>query len=435
MSTPSTPVTDEGQRELAKETGKSAGKIGVSLLVAIALGYVFSFLTPRLLGPVDNAVFASFWGILMGLGSALSPLEQELSRQSAVASMDGGRVGKPALRALAVGAAAIAVVAAVTIAVPVLNQRLYSGHLELGVIALCGGIAFACQFAMRGLLVGHNRIRPYSWLVVAEAAVRAVLLGLVVIAGLTGVVSFAIAAAVGSFAWLLFVRSARGMIDTSVEGDGWRPITSRILLLLLSAGLTASVITGYPALVNVLAPGGDATRVGVLFATLQVSRVPLLLLSPLQALAVPTVVRLSGSADGMHRLRRLLVLGTLGTLVLGVVGALVGLVIGPWVVQLLFGSNYALAQGWWVAGMVWGAVLLTAMQLMTAVLVARTQANKVLVTWAVVAVSTALVLLLLPGDTILRAVVGLAVGPTVGLVVAAAFVLRRPGNVQGTPGV
>ncbi|WP_407655579.1 hypothetical protein [Amycolatopsis rhabdoformis] len=431
----STPVTADSEPSLARETGKSAGKIGISLLVAIALGYVFSFLTPRLLGPIDNAVFASFWGILMGLGGALSPLEQELSRQSAVASMDGGRVGKPALRALTVGAVAIAVVAAVTIAVPVLNQRLYSGHLELGVIALCGGIAFACQFATRGLLVGHNRIRPYSWLVVAEAALRAVLLGLVVVAGLTGVVSFAIAAAVGSFAWLLFLRPARRLVDPNLEGEGWRPVTSRILLLLLGAGLTASVITGYPALVNVLAPGGDATRVGVLFATLQVSRVPLLLLTPLQALAVPTVVRLSGSTDGRHRLRRLLALGTVGTLVVGVVGALVGLLIGPWLVKLLFGANYASAEGWWVAGMVWGAVLLTALQLMTAVLVARTQANKVLVTWAVVAVSTALVLVLLPGDTILRAVVGLAVGPTVGLVVAAAFVLRRPGNVRATPGV
>ena len=131
----------------------------------------------------------------------------------------------------------------------------------------------------------------------------------------------------------------------------------------------------------------------------------------------------------------IIALGTLGTLVVGVVGALVGLLIGPWLVKLLFGAKYASAEGWWVGGMVWGAVLLTAMQLMTAVLVARTQANKVLVTWAVVAVSTALVLLFLPGDTILRAVVGLAVGPTVGLVVAAAFVLRRPGNVKSLPGV
>ncbi|MET7997874.1 hypothetical protein ABZU76_44015 [Amycolatopsis sp. NPDC005232] len=435
MSTPSTPVTDEGQRELAKETGRSAGKIGISLLVAIALGYIFTFAATIFLGPVNNAVFASFWGILMGLGGALSPLEQELSRQSAVASVEGARVGRSALRALAVGMVAVAVVAAATLAVPVLKDRLYGGHVELGVITLFGGIAFACQFATRGLLVGGNSIKHYSRLVVAEAAVRAVLMGLVVLAGISGITTFAIAAAAGSFAWLLFVRPARRLVDLETDGEGWRPVTSRILLLLLSAGLTASVITGYPALVNLLAPGGDAVKVGVLFAALQVSRVPLLLLSPLQALAVPTVVRLSGTTDGMQRLRRLIALGALGAIGVGVLGAVIGWLIGPWVVQLLFRSQFQGAQGWWIAGMVWGAVLLTALQLMTAVLVARTQANKVLVTWAVVAVSTALVLLLLPGDTILRAVVGLAVGPTVGLVVAAAFVLRRPGNVQGTPGV
>ncbi|WP_033293004.1 hypothetical protein [Amycolatopsis jejuensis] len=428
-------VTEEGQPSLARETGRSAGRIGIFLLVAIALGYVFSFLTPRLLGPVDNAVFASFWGILMGLGSALSPLEQELSRQSAVAEVDGGRVGKPALRALVVGMVCVALVAAITLAVPVLADRLYGGRPELGVITLCGGIAFACQFATRGLLVGHNAIKPYSWLVVAEAVARAVLLGLVVVAGFTGMTALAIAAAAGSFAWLLFLRPARALVDPKADGEGWHPVTSRMLLLMLGAGLTASVITGYPALVNLLAPGGDEVRMGVLFATLQVSRVPLLLLTPLQALAVPTVVRMSGSEDGMHRLRRLIALGTLGTIVVGVVGTVVGLLIGPWLVQLLFGAKYAGAQGWWVAGMVWGAVLLTALQLMTAVLVARTQANKVLATWAVVAVSTALVLLLVPGDPVLRAVLGLAVGPTVGLVAALAFVVRKPGNVPGASDV
>ncbi|MGW4488611.1 hypothetical protein ACWEOE_32805 [Amycolatopsis sp. NPDC004368] len=435
MSTPSTPVTDEGQRELAKETGKSAGKIGISLLVAIALGYVLTLLVGRWLGPVNSKVFLSFWGILMGLGSALSPLEQELSRQSAVAKLAGHRPGKAALRALTVGALIVAVIAALTLVVPVLTDRLYDGRPELGFIVLLGALSFSCQFAARGLLVGAQKIAQYSWLVLAEAAVRVVVLTGVFLAGLTGVVSFAIAAAAGSFAWLLFVRPITGLIDPHLEGEAWRPVASRIVLLMIGAGLTASVITGYPALVSLLAPGGDDAQVGVLFNTLTVSRVPLLLLSPLQALAVPTVVRLSGSLDGMHRLRRLLAIGTIGTLVVGVVGFVVGLLIGPWLVKLLYGPDFV-AQGWWVAGMVWGAVLLTAMQLMTAVLVARTQANKVLVTWAVVAVSTALVLLLLPGDTILRAVVGLAVGPTVGLVVAAAFVLRRPaGNVQATPGV
>ncbi|MFJ1766368.1 hypothetical protein ACIOD2_38980 [Amycolatopsis sp. NPDC088138] len=423
-----------GDRELAKETGRSAGKIGISLLVAIGLGYVLTLLATRWLGPENSKVFLSFWGILMGLGSALSPLEQELSRQSAVAALEGERAGRPALRALTVGAVTVAVVAVVTLTVPVLSDRLYAGNTALGVIVLCGAVSFACQFAARGLLVGQQRIRPYSWLVVAEAAVRVLVLFGIVAAGLTGLTSFAIAAAAGSFAWLLFVRPVSGLVDPGQEGEGWRPVTARILVLMAGAGLTASVITGYPAMVSLLAPGGSDADVGVLFATLTVSRVPLLLLSPLQALAVPTVVRLSGTAEGMHRLRRLLALGAVGTVVLGVVGAVVGLLIGPWLVQLLYGAKFV-AQGWWVAWMVWGAVVLTALQLMTAVLVARKQANKVLVTWAVVAVATAVTLLVVPGDPILRAVSGLAAGPTLGLAVVLVFVLRRPGNLQAASDV
>ena len=431
----SSPMTDEADsRSLAKETGRSAGKIGISLLVAIALGYVLTLLATRWLGPENSKVYLSFWGILMGLGSALSPLEQELSRQSAVAALDGGRAGKPALRALTVGAVTVAVVAALTLVVPVLSDRLYAGQTGLGVVVLCGAIAFACQFAARGLLVGQQRIKPYSGLVVAEAAVRVLVLFGVFFAGLTGLTSFAIAAAAGSFAWLLFVRPVSGLVDPHAEGEGWGPVTARILILMAGAGLTASVITGYPAMVSLLAPGGSDADVGVLFATLTVSRVPLLLLSPLQALAVPTVVRLSGTADGVHRLRRLLALGALGTVALGVVGALVGWLIGPWLVSLLYGSKFV-AQGWWVAWMVWGAVLLTALQLMTAVLVARKQANKVLVTWAVVAVTTAVVLLVAPGDPVFKAVAGLAVAPTLGLAVVLVFVLRRPGNVQPAPDV
>ncbi|SFW58067.1 Membrane protein involved in the export of O-antigen and teichoic acid [Amycolatopsis australiensis] len=421
----SSPMAEADGRSLARETGRSAGKIGFSLLVAIALGYVLTLLATRWLGPQNSKVYLSFWGILMGLGSALSPLEQELSRQSAVAALDGGRAGKPALRALTVGAVTAAVVAALTLVVPVLSDRLYAGNTGLGVIVLCGAVAFACQFAARGLLVGQQRIKPYSGLVVAEAAVRVLVLFGVFFAGLTGLTSFAIAAATGSFAWLLFVRPVSRLVDPHADGEGWRPVTGRILVLMTGAALTASVITGYPAMVSLLAPGGSDAAVGVFFATLTVSRVPLLLLSPLQALAVPTVVRLSGTEDGRHRLRKLLAAGALGTVVVGVVGALAGWLIGPWLVKLLYGADFV-AQGWWVAWMVWGAVVLTALQLMTAVLVARKQANKVLVTWAVVAVATAVVLLAAPGDPVFKAVSGLAVAPTLGLAVVLVFVLRRP---------
>jgi O-antigen/teichoic acid export membrane protein len=406
-----------------KPQNGTAGKLGLSLLVSMGLGYVLTVACARLLQPADYAVFITFWGLVMGLGSTLSPLEQELSRQSAVAALTGGRAGKPALRAIGVGVAAV-VAFSVVILLPPINNRLFSGHWALALIVLAGGVAFACQFGVRGLLIGQRQVRPFAGLVVAEPAVRALLLGLVVVTAVSGLWTLSIAVAAGSFAWLLFLRPARRLVDVHLDGESWSVITRRMLVLLLGAALTASVITGYPALVGLLAPGGDKAKTGGLFAALVVARIPLTLIGPVQSLAVPFVVRLSATDAGKHKLRRVLVLGTAGALVVAAVGALVGDLVGPWAVALLNGSKYQVA-GWAVAGLVWSSVLLVPMQLLTAVLVARTQANRVLVTWAVVTVTASAILLFFPGDTVSRAVIALAAAPVAGLVVVLAFVLER----------
>jgi O-antigen/teichoic acid export membrane protein len=406
-----------------KPQGGTAGKLGVSLLVSMALGYVLTVACARLLQPADYAVFITFWGLVMGLGSTLSPLEQELSRQSAVAALTGGRAGKPALRAIGVGIAAV-VAFSLVILLPPVNERLFGGHWALALLVLAGGVAFACQFGVRGLLIGQHQVKQFAGLVIAEPAVRAVLLGVVVVTAMSGLWTLSTAVAAGSFAWLLFARPARRLVDVDLDGESWSVITRRMLVLLLGAALTACVITGYPALVGLLAPGGDKAKTGGLFAALVVARIPLTLIGPVQSLAVPFVVRLSATEAGQHRLRRVLALGTVGALALAAVGALVGDLVGPWAVALLNGSKYHV-EGWAVAGLVWSSVLLVPMQLLTAVLVARTQANRVLVTWAVVTVTAAAILLFGPGDTVLRAVLALAAAPVAGLVVVLAFVLGR----------
>ncbi|MFC9255969.1 hypothetical protein ACFWMR_39185 [Amycolatopsis thailandensis] len=416
-------VSDE---KLAKSTGKSAGRIGVYLLIAIALGYALTVVWGRTLSKADNAVLLSFWGMLMGLGAALSPLEQEISRQSAHAALDGRKAGRPAVIAFVTSAIAVVVVALITL-IPPVTEKVYGGQFALAVIVLAGGVSFAFQFAARGLLIGQDHVRSYSWLILVEAAVRILVVAALVVAGLTQLYWFAVAAATGSFAWLLFARGAARLVDPELDADEpAKPIVTNMLMLLAGAGLTASVITGYPALVSLLAPGGDKDALGVLFLALFVARTPLTLMAPVQALAVPTVVRLSSTEEGKHRLRRLLALGSVGALALAALGALIGWLIGPWVVRLVYGAKND-PQAWWMAGLVWSSVLLAAMQLLAAVLVAQAKAKKVLITWAAVVVATALVLLFFPGDTVVRAVVGLAAGPTVGLLVVMGFVVR------GTP--
>jgi O-antigen/teichoic acid export membrane protein len=409
------------------EVGKSAGKVGVAILVGSALGYAVTVTVGRLLSPGEFTVFITFWGIAFGLGSALSPIEQEVGRLSALAALGKGKAGMDTVRSFAVGAAAAAV-AGLVLLIPGVNERLFTGHYGLGPVILVAGIAFAAQFAVRGLLVGRHQVTPYSWLIVVEAAIRPLLIGLLVVFGLVGMVPLAVAVGVGSFAWLVFLGRASGMIDRGLPGEPWGPVIRRVLVLMLGAALTASVITGYPAMVRLLAPGGDEGRLGALFAALTIARVPLLMFAAVQALAVPVVVRLSSSVDGLRTLRRMLALGTVGALVLAAVGALAGLLVGPWLVRLLYGADYQV-DGAAVAGLVWSSVLLATVQLLAAVLVARKQANLVLAVWAVVAVAGALVLALWPGETVLRATLGLVIGPTAGLVIAVSLVLRPRTNV------
>ncbi|GAB3504245.1 hypothetical protein [Amycolatopsis cihanbeyliensis] len=404
-------------------TRRSVGKVGVALIIGSLLGYALTVAVGRLLTPAEFAVFITFWGIVFGLGSALSPLEQEVSRLSAVAARDGGRAGRDALRSLAVGAAVV-VLAALVLLIPAVNERVFEEHYGLAVVVLVAAVAFAVQFAVRGLLMGQEQVTPYSWLLIVEAGVRPLLVAAIALAGLTGMIPLALAVGAGSFAWVVFARRARGLVDGARPGEPWGPVSRRVLTLMLSAALTASVITGYPAMARLLAPEGDEDRMGALFAALTVARIPLLMFAAVQALAVPAVVKLSGSEEGVRRLRRLLALGTVGALALAAVGALVGLLVGPWLVSLFYGQDYQV-DGPAVAGLVWSSVLLAMIQLLSAVLVARTQANRMLVTWAVIAVSSALVLSFWPGDTVLRAVLGLVIGPTVGLVVALVFVSQR----------
>ncbi|MDQ2583199.1 lipopolysaccharide biosynthesis protein [Saccharothrix yanglingensis] len=408
-----------------RPAGRSLGVVGIAVLIAAGLGYPILIIAGRVLSPADSAVFLTFWGLVFGVGSTLSPVEQEVSRLAAVAHVAGGRAGAAAGRTVVVAAAAVGVFGLCTLLPPV-SGRLFGEHAGLAVVSLVGSLGFALLFGTRGLLVGSHRHKPYGALVVAEALIRLVLFGGAALLGMNGLVPLAVAVAAGSFAFLPFGRLSSSLYDRGHGAEPWGRVARRILVLMLGAALTASVLTGYPAIVKLFAAPGDAEVLGGLFFALTVARLPLLLLSPVQAMAVPTVVRLSRDEAGRRRLRGLLVKGSAGAFAVALAGAGVGWLLGPWAVRLLFGSQYVVA-GWAVAGLVWSSVLVGAVMLLAGVLVARTRGDLVLVLWAVVAGLSVVVLLAWPGGIVARAVAGLVIAPTVGAALATLFVLR-PGT-------
>lgn len=402
---------------------RSLGSVTIALLIASVFGYGLMILCGRLLGPELNKTFLSFWGVIFGLGSAMAPVEQEVSRLSAEAEVTGQRSNLDVVRTVVFGGS-LALLFGVLQFIPLVNDRLFAGHSELAIISLFGGLSYAVLSGFRGLLVGHQQMKSYTGILVVEPTSRIVLAGVFAVAGLADMVPLAIAVAVGTFAWLVFVPTVPKLLDRHAPGEGWRRVTSTVGQLMASAALAATVITAFPSMVSLLAPGGDVKVVGGFLTALTLARFPLIALLPVQSLAVPAVVRMSSSEDGRRKLHGWLIKGLIAAALVGTVGAVLGALLGPWIVKLIYGADFVVA-GWVVGALVLSSTLIAAMQLLAAVLIARAKANIVLWTWAATAVLTAAALAWWPADTVTRAVVGLLIGPLAGIAIALTAVWRQ----------
>ena len=416
-----------------RAAGRSdVARTGIAIAVASAAGYALLALVGRGLSPADFGVFVAVWGVVFGLGSSLSTIEQEAARDAAQTGPAGG--GPPAAAVTSAAALLAGLVAAVTL-VPAVGELLF-GRADgvFGIVVLAAALGFAAQFAVRGLLVGSGDVGGYGRLVVTEALLRLVVLVALLALARLDLRTAVVAVGVGSFAWLAWARRAGSVLPRGrVPRSTWRPALGRAASLMAGAGLIASVITGFPTLVTAFGDGAPGAAGGAVIAALTVSRVPLLLISPVQALAVPFVVRTreQPGREGAAALRRMLLLGTLATLALGAVGALLGGLLGPWAVRLVYGSGYDVPAAA-MALLVLSACLLAWTQLLSATLIALSAHRRMIAVWAVAVTATVLWLVLSPLDVVATTAVGAMVGPVAALACALPSVHRLAAAAPGT---
>ena len=399
--------------------------VGAGIAVASVAGYVLLALVGRMLTKSEFGLFLSYWGVMFGLASSLAMIEQEAARQSA----EGDTTGTVPIRRVAAAAAVIASLAAATTLLPPVAGLVYGdADSPLGALAVIAVIGFSMQFMIRGLLMGHGMVQSYSLLVVAEATARLVALAVVWLTVGASLGSVAGAVAVGAFAWLLWVRPARLLTAGTPKSDpglrSWRGPLRRAASLMLAAALTAAIITGYPTMVTAFAGGTIGDEGGTVFATLQASRVPLLFVAPLQALAVPTIIRWrdSATAEGPNA-HLLLVRALLATVAVAAVGAVAAWFVGPWGVQVAFGAKYVVAPAV-VAGLVFSACFLALLQLMSAALVAFGSYRWTGIVWGGAVLATITWLVVSPFSVTWSTVVGAIVGPLVGVTIAVVVLWR-----------
>jgi O-antigen/teichoic acid export membrane protein len=398
----------------------SVTRTGLAIGYASVAGYALLALVGRALPPAEFGLFIAFWGVLFGLGSSLSTLEQEVARKAVTGSVQAD----PPAWAITTAAGALAGVAGAVTLLPPVAELLYGqSDVRIGLVVLLAALGYAVQFATRGLLMGSGDVSGYSWLVVAEVSLRlAVLIALLLLTDLS-LPTAALAVGIGSFAWLGWTRRARVLRpERHRTRTNWRAAAGRAASLMAGTALIASMITGFPTLVTALTDGNPGASGGAVFAALIISRVPLLLIAPLQALAVPYVLRANRDGSG-SALRTGLVIGSAISVALGVVAAVVGYVAGPWLVQLMYGKGYEVVPGA-TALLFFSACLLAWTQLLSAALIGLSAHGLMLTKWILAVAATVTWLVASPLDVVGTTVVGSLIGPATALVVGVPMLWR-----------
>lgn len=396
------------------------GAIGAATLTASLLGFILLGLVARILPPDQNAAFLSIWGLIFAFGSVIAATEQEIARQATISSM-GRRKVPGSVGQIAASALALSAIGVLAFSVTPAGRTIFADSGWIVVLAIVSVSGLSVQFLARGVYLGTGRTATYVTVIVLESLLRAGLAAVLLLtADHVSLVVPVAAIAVGCFAWVPTSVGLIRAIDWGRHHERWARVAQRMGPLALANGLSAVVLTAFPSLVTVVL--GTSRGLATLFGVVTLTRVPIVLLTPLQALTVPVATRLveQGRSRELSRLQLQLAVGA--TALAAVVGA-AGYVLGPWGMRVFMGPQYDASRAL-VAILLLSSVYIAAALLQAAVCVALERYGLVLATWAIAVVTAVAVLELTSGSNESRAMWSF-VGASFAAYVASALLLRR----------
>ncbi|MGI8597322.1 MAG: lipopolysaccharide biosynthesis protein [Thermoleophilaceae bacterium] len=424
--------------------------IGVTGLVT----YAYFSLASYGLSAADYGGITLLWTSVFFVVSVLyRPVEQLLSRT--IADRDAhGRTGSSHLRVAAtiqIGFGVLFLMAVLLLREPV-QEGLFGGSSALYGVLVVAVLAYAASYFARGFLAGHRHFALYGGLVFMEAVSRCLFALAVVLGLLSGQTVVALGLAAAPLVSLLVVpfalgRRVRGERARSVPaaagvGDGGPvesagpvedittlepaspaepsagpPATETEFTMARGGGFAAAVLlimvaeqtflNAGPLLVKATEGAAGTALAGFVFNALLIARAPLQLFQAVQTSILPHLTGLfaSGEADPFRRSvnATLVAVGAFGATV-----ALGMLLLGPWVMGLLFGGDFPYGRLGLVLVAVGMGLYLAAATLNQAAL-ARGQAARAAVCW-VGSAAAFVAFLLTPGfeDRVLQVEAGFA---------------------------
>ncbi len=402
--------------------GRGAAVLSVGIGITGLVTYTYFSLASHSLADDEYGRISLLWSAVFIVVSVLyRPVEQLLSRTIAERSA-GGHVLRVA--ATIQGALGVAFVIAALIARGAIEDGLFGGSSTLYWIFVATVVAYAASYFARGFLAGHHRFGAYGLLVLLEATSRcsfavavavgitegqdAVALGMVA----APIVSLAVVPLVASFTFSAYmtenVKVAEGEPEfTLAHGSGF---AAAVLLVMLSE---QTFLNAGPLLVKATESGAEgAALAGFTFNVLLIARAPLQLFQSVQTSILPhlTQMRAKDAADEFKRTVRvtLVAISAFAATV-----AFVLLAIGPWAMDILFGSDVDYGRGG-LALIAAGMGLYLAAATLNQAALARGHAKEAATCWLTSAAAF-VGFLLIPGwdDRVLQVEVGYAGGAAV----------------------
>lgn len=393
-------------------------------VIAGALGYLIQFGMGVVLSNSDRYTeFMVFWSAFYLVVGAIAGLQQEYARAVATTVL------RPELASRGVSARGFGLAAAAIVTLALgLTGPLWGGPVfgasapAMVLLIALGGGAYVLFSAISGQLYGRERWSGVALGIIADPAIRLVLLAAVLLAAgsdllLRGAVVLPILLTV---LLLLFASRGTGMSEMRL-GLGARAIAWNSLRTVGGAVSTAALISGFPVFLK-MTVGADPMLATVIFV-FTIVRAPVVI--PMLALQNLMIVRFTKL--GARALRQALGLAAAVIIAALALGLLAGW-IGPWLLGLFPAVGFA-PSALLVGGMVAAAGVTGALCVTGAAAVAAQRHTGFVLGWFLAALASIL-LLLLPGGLEQRVLVALSLGPIPGLLVHL-LALRGTGGGAG----
>ncbi len=392
-------------------------------VVSLLGAYLFQVGGGRILGPVDFAPVTVLWTVqFLIMTVVMIPIEQLVIRRMTLSAGRTASLRSSALPLLVLllGASAVAG----SIAAALLRQS-FAGDVRF-VFLTVGLVATYSVFAVaRGYLAGRGQYHRYGIATAAESVGRLLLAGAVLLVT-TDTAAIGLVLVLAPLA-VLVVRPFTALRGRAAAGSGPGAPEStedalvggagRFLMpLVLANGASQTMLGAGPVIVVAL--GASPTTVSIVFLTFTLFRAPSWVLQSALSRVLPPFTALASTPAALRRWA-LLLAGAGVTLSL--LGGPVGWWMGPEVVGLLVGPEFAPSAP--LAGLVAAGTVLAASTLFSGqILIAVGRTDRLAVAW-LIGLAAAAVALTLREPAELRVAMAFLIGEMVALVAVSAFAI------------